>query len=240
MLEKPDLFSDSFVEDLFSFAKLTQQPVMAVLNSVPVSAPEQEFEAKKAPLLADRDDEWLATRRYAIKGEIAICERASEALRAERDSIDQEFLERFDERKSEGTKTSTYTISKSRDFNYPQIDDQTAFERYVLRTHKLYLYQKRVAVKTIQEELAIFALEKKEFLDFLEAAEYDAESCAAVFCKLYENMDDKPPQEVFGTKLLALTLANRLKEGVLEELETFYSIPGIVVVTKTRINQVHR
>lgn len=190
--------------------------------------------------LTDRDDEYLAQRRADIKKEIAALEMESEALRAERDTLDQEFMARFEERKSSGTRTTNFTISKRVDFNYPQISDQTDFEQYVLKSKKLYLYQKRLSSNSVREELAIFAAERKEFLDFLEENGYDNEACISVLRELYEHNDEKPPLQAFENKLLALTFADKLKEAVLQELDSFYSIPGINVIQKITITQVRR
>jgi hypothetical protein len=86
--------------------------------------------------------------------EIAEFARQEEALRAEKDTIDNEFRRRFEERGATATKTEKWTTFLKIDDAYPELYDRQAFEEYVIRTRDLHLLQTRISVSAVQEELA--------------------------------------------------------------------------------------
>lgn len=104
--------------------------------------------------LTQQTDDWLADERYRLGRIISQLARKDEIVRACRDSINQEFQRRFDERGSTATKTNDFTISARIDDKYPEIEDRNAFESYILSTGAIYLLQSRLSMSAVQEEIA--------------------------------------------------------------------------------------
>lgn len=189
----------------------------------------------------EQTDDWLAERRNEIKIEISELARKEEALKAERDEIDQIFVERFRERQTSGTRAGRFTISMRSDDNYPEVTDRTVFEEYVLKSGKLHLLQKRLSLSSVKEELAAFSQEHLAAVKYLEEANFSKEACIKVLMELQdEDLTEDQRKDLIGNKLEIWLLANRLKEAVLAELSEYYTIPGVNVVSKLTINQVRR
>jgi hypothetical protein len=104
--------------------------------------------------LSTMTDDELADRRDELRTKLSELARAEDEIRAEKDSIDQEFISRFTSRGSTATKTSLFTISARENDRYPELVDRNAFEAYVLANKALYLLQSRLSMKEIQDELA--------------------------------------------------------------------------------------
>lgn len=187
-------------------------------------------------VITEQTDDWLAERRAELKIEIAKIKEQDDALKAEREAIDEEFTRRFLERGSSSTRTSHYTISLREDFNYPKVDDLTDFEDYVLRTKKLHLLQKRISSNAVKEELAIRIQEKEAFTKLLNENNWDDETCREVYCDMHQ---DENEEDVLS-RVAFLSMVQQLKDTVKEELADYANLPGIEVVTKQTINAVKR
>lgn len=184
--------------------------------------------------LEDRNDEWLADRRAEIRSEIAELARKEEVLKAERDSIDQEFMDRFAARGTSGTRTSRFTISIRTDDNYPEVEDREEFEKYLLETGKLYLLQKRLSLSSVKEELAAMEQEKAAILEELEEQAWSDDACIKTLKNLNEDND------LIDRKIMALKLVDKLVEVTKNDIEEHFSIPGVNIVSKLVVNQVKR
>lgn len=189
------------------------------------------------PTLDERTDDWLAERRNEIRGELSDNARKEETLKAERDEIDQEFVRRFRERQTSGTRAGRFTISMKMDDNYPEVTDRTSFEQYVLESGKLHLLQKRLSLSSVKEELAAFEQERKASLKKLNEEGFTREVC---FTALSEIQEDHYPDDIINNKLDIWTATGRLEEGIVAEINEHYTIPGVNVVSKLTINQVKR
>ena len=198
------------------------------------------FEPAPEIELAERTDDWLAERRAAIRLEITKLTKQQEALAAEREEIEQEFFNRFTERNTSGTRTSNYTISAKQDDHYPEVEDRTEFEQYLLKTGKIHLLQKRLSLTSIREELDIMKEQKEAYLNDLEAASWDIETCRYVLVSLADSYDEPINEQVIENKLATLQATNTVKEGMKDTLNQHYSIPGIGISTKLTLNQVKR
>jgi len=102
--------------------------------------------------IQDFTDEELAQRRDVIRRRLSELSRATELHKAERAMLDEEFLRRFDERHSQGTKTEGWTIFVREDLSYPDLYDIQAFEDYIRETGNLYLLQRRISITNLEEE----------------------------------------------------------------------------------------
>ena len=187
--------------------------------------------------LSDRTDDWLAIRRAQIKPELARLKDQQDVLSEERDNINEDFKRRFAERGSSSTRAGGYTISLSEDFNYPQIEDQTELEEFVLRTKKLHLLQKRISSNAVKEELAIREQEKEGFIKLLEEENWDNQVCVQVY---YDMHLEEQEEGALANRIIFLNQIGKLEEVVKEELENYANLPGIKVVTKQTINAVKR
>lgn len=227
----------SGAEDLDVLAAVNYLPRDIAYNFYLLGIFEQE--AKKRELIqptpeiliTERTDDWLAERRSQIRAEISALTRKEEELKAEREFIDQEFTRRFAERGTSGTRTSNYTVSMKEDDLYPEIDDRTAFEEYVLETKRLHLLQKRLSMSAIKEELAAMAQERAAYIKELEAADYSPAVCKRILQEQGDYSD---------YKFELIQRSGGLKQEVLRQLEERFTIPGINIVTKNTINQVKR
>lgn len=180
--------------------------------------------------LEERGDNWLVDRRYEIKEALAEVNKQEEILKEERNEIDNELLRRFAERGTTGTKTDRFTVSVREDDNYPEVEDRTVFEEYVLDTGKLHLLQKRVALKALREELQVLEEEYATYLEELEENEWHDDACVHVLSQL----------DVPTTKIETMQQLGKLEELTKNELEEYYTIPGVNIVTKLTINQVKK
>lgn len=189
--------------------------------------------------LSERPDDWLAERRAQLKVEASKVKEQDEKIKEEREAIDEEFMRRFTERGSSSTRAGGYTISLREDFNYPQVEDQTELEEFVLRTKKLHLLQKRISSNAIKEELAIREQEKQGFLKYLEENNWDEKSCSRVYWDL-RTEEEKDQDTASVNRHVILLRLGKLQDTVKEELENYANLPGIKVVTKQSINAVKR
>lgn len=181
--------------------------------------------------IEERNDDWLAEQRNKIKLELAELKKQDDELREFRDQIDQEFMRRFEERGTSGTRTSKFTISVREDDSYPEIQDRTEFEDYILRTKNIHLLQKRLSLSAIQEELAA---KKEEYASYKEQLDnaIDKEGMAeTIYKELFQCPDNK---------LEVLKMTKQIVPTLEQELKDFFSIPGIGIVTKKTINAVKR
>lgn len=201
--------------------------------------PEEALENFKQEelVLSNQTDDWLAERRAQLKVEIALLKEKDDALKAERDEIDEEFTRRFSERGSTSTRTSHYTISLREDFNYPKVEDLTDFEDYVLRTKKLHLFQKRISSNAVKEELAIRQQEYNAFKKILDENQWNDDICKRVYIDLHQ--EDEELDFVLN-RVCVLQTVGQLKSTVEEELKAHLELPGIGVITKQTINAVKR
>lgn len=184
--------------------------------------------------LEERTDSWLADRRDEIAKEVSALKRQDEALKSERDDIDQELRRRFDERGTTGTQTSRFTLILREDDNYPEVYDRTEFEDYVLRTKKIHLLQKRLSMSSVQEELMALRDECQALKDELNASQNKEETAAALYEQLHKE------DEHVSTKIDVLRKSGMLVAALEEELESYFSIPGVQIVTKYSINSKKR
>lgn len=193
--------------------------------------------------LSERTDDWLADRRAAIRKELAELSNQQKSLTAERGEIEQEFFDRFTERDASGTRTSRYTLSAKQDDHYPEIQDRTEFESYMLRTRKLHLLQKRLALNAIREELDMMREERETYETELEEANWDIDTCRYVLMSIAEdNLTDTEEinEARIEQKLQVFQATNSLKSGICDALNRHYDIPGIGITTKLTLNQVKR
>lgn len=247
-----DMFYDD--EMLFSDNDLLDE-----LNSLPVHigwfaeklvAVEAEIEARgllePAPAieLDERTDDWLAERRAEIRKEIATLSKQQKEKSEQRDEIEQEFFRRFSERGTSGTRTSKYTMSARQDDHYPEVQDRTEFEAYLLRTGKIHLLQKRLALTAIREELDAMKQEREVYEIGLEEADWHVDACRYVLTALAEEAAAETGTAVNETlienKLKILERTKTLKSGVTDALDQHYDIPGVGITTKLTLNQVKR
>lgn len=197
--------------------------------------------------LKKRTDDWLADRRKEIENDISKLKRQEEAFKADKEEIETELMRRFDERGSEGTTTERYTISLKLDDKYPEVMDRDAFEDFVLQNEKLYLLQKRIALRSIREELNLLDQDKQDFLDELEDSNWSESACIKVLNELDQQTiaeADEANKEAVKTALQNRTkifrMQGKLKEATKEALQDRFSIPGIRIVTKKTITQQKR
>lgn len=190
--------------------------------------------------LAERTDDWLAERRAAIRLDITKLTKQQEALAAEREEIEQEFFDRFTTRGTSGTRTSNFTISARQDDHYPEVEDRTEFEQYLLETGKIHLLQKRLSLTSIREELDSMKEQKEAYLTELEDANWDIDTCRYVLTSLYDTEETDIDEQLIENKLIILSKTNTLKEGIKDALDQHFSIPGIGISTKLTLNQVKR
>lgn len=192
-------------------------------------------------LLDERTDDWLAERRADIRLAITALTKQQEALAAERDEIEQEFFRRFTERNTSGTRTAKYTISARQDDHYPEVQDRMEFEKYVLETGKLHLLQKRLSLTAIREELDALKEPREAYINILEEANWNIDTCRYVLVSLAEESGEDPiNEEVIENKLAVFTAMNRVKESMIDALDQHYAIPGVGISTKLTLNQVKR
>lgn len=183
--------------------------------------------------LEGQSDDTLADRRKAIADEIAVLQRQEEALKAERDSIDQEFKDRFNERGTEGTKTSRFTLSLITDDAYPMIEDRTAFEDYILKTGDLHLLQKRPAINALKEELSIKQVERANYEQRLDDANWDSSVCEEVLRELSDG-------DIENRLTVLRLIDGGLKTATQSALEEKFSVPGIAFKKNVTLRQVKR
>ena len=183
-------------------------------------------------------DDVLADRRYEIRGEISQLKRLDEALKAERNSIDQEFTRRFKERGSTGARTANSTITLNVEDHYPEVYDRQEFETYVLHTGKLHLIQKRVAMGSLQEEIMVLEEEVTIWRTRYKEAKTDVEQ-QEVARKIMQELLEIPSDSI-DEKLTILVLTKQLDQYIENALKEHASIPGINLVQKETINQVKR
>jgi hypothetical protein len=181
----------------------------------------------------------LAQRRYDIKGEISNLKREDELLKAERDSIDQEFERRLKSRGSTATKAGGFTITLKEDDKYPMIGDHTVFETYVLDTKKLHLLQKRLSMTSIQEELAAMRAEQTALRTQLVEAQ-TKEDINSIFAKVKEFISHNAITNISLRNPNSFSRTEDLKVYLDELLDTVYQIPGISLVTHITLNQTKR
>jgi len=186
--------------------------------------------------LEERTDDWLAERRDAIKREVALVKKQDDILKEERELIDAEFVRRFEERGTSGTKAARFTISIKEDDHYPETYDRTDFENYVLETKKIHLLQKRLSLSAVQEELAAMREEYEAYSKRLNKS-IDKEATAE---EIYRELNIIQDESVLENKLSILKATKQLVSTLEQELLDYYSIPGIRVVTKRTINSVKR
>jgi hypothetical protein len=232
-------------EELLEFYNLLPRELGATLSALEKVDAEVEARELFDPVVLlgpeEQTDDWLAERRNEIRLEISELARKEEALKAERDEIDQIFIERFRERQTSGTRAGRFTVSMRMDDNYPEVTDRTVFEEYVLKSGKLHLLQKRLSLSSVKEELAAFVQEHAAAVKALEEANFSKEACAKVLQDIQdESWTEEQRESLAENKLNVLLTTGRLKEAVLSELDEYYKIPGVNVVSKLTINQVRR
>lgn len=186
--------------------------------------------------LTERSDDWLASQRNEIRIKLSELSRQDEALRAQREEIDQEFMRRFDERGTSGTRTSNYVITMREDASYPEITDRSEFEDYILQTHKIHLLQKRLSLSAIQEELAPLEEEHETYLNRLNNALDPNETAKEIYFELFGSEDN----ELLQNKIAILEELGQLVEALQIDLKEYFSIPGISLRTKRVINALKR
>lgn len=233
-------------EEQARFKASDDETLLALYNAYPreldagfalLTAVEREIKSRELLypppeiLITERDDNWLAERRSQIRQELSANTRKEEELKAERKFIDQEFTRRFNERKTSGTRTANYTLSMEEDSLYPEIEDRTAFEEYVLDTGHLHLLQKRLSLSSVKEELAAMAQERASYIKELEGSNYDPQVCKRILQERGEYSD---------YKFSLIQQSGGLKQEVLRQFEERFTIPGVNIITKTTINQVKR
>lgn len=186
--------------------------------------------------LQDRNDDWLGEKRNDIKLQLSVLKKQEDALRELRDEIDEELMRRFNERGTSGTRTSRFTISVREDDSYPEIEDRTLFEDYVISTKKIHLLQKRLSLSAIQEELAAMQEEYTTYKDKLSKSINKDATAESIYKELFGSDDN----ELLENKISILKQLDKLVPTLEEELKDYFSVPGIRVVTKKSINSVKR
>lgn len=184
--------------------------------------------------LAERTDDWLAERRNEIKLVLAEAKKQEEALRLERELIDQEFIDRFEKRGTKGTQAARFTVFMKEDANYPEIINRSDFEEYVLNTRKLHLLQKRLSLSAIQEELAALQEEYNFYKDRLANSVNKDEEAERIYKDLFGTGDD----ELLDNKIHILKWTQKIVPTLEQELKDHFSVPGVDVRMKQTINAV--
>jgi hypothetical protein len=196
--------------------------------------------------LEDRTDDWLADKRKEIEKSISILKREQEQLTAEKKDIEDEFFRRFSERNSQGTTTANWALSAKIDDAYPTVGDREVFEEYMLKTGKLHLLQKRLAVTAIREELDLMAAEKAHWLEELEENQWDTETCERALRWMHEEEQDQynmseeeriTSDAAFDNKMLVVKQLGQLSQVAKETIENHYKVPGIDLEQKLTLYQ---
>jgi hypothetical protein len=227
-----------------------EEDLLGLLNSIPrdigffiacLEAVENEVYAREIFVdsiitLQERNDDWLGEKRNDIKLQLSSLKKQEDALRELRDDIDEELMRRFDERGTSGTRTSRFTISVREDDSYPEIEDRTLFEDYVISTKKIHLLQKRLSLSAIQEELAAMQEEYVTYRDRLAKSINKETTAESIYKELFGGDDN----ELLDNKINILKYTNNLVSTLEEDLKDYFSVPGIRVVTKKSINSVKR
>lgn len=198
--------------------------------------------------LKERSDDWLAERRGELRKELSEVSDREKAFRQERNDIDQEFMDRFTARETSGTRTDRYTISCKQDDAYPEVEDRTDFENFVLETGKIHLLQKRLSLAAIKEELSEMERTRESLLEILDEEKWSEESCVDVLTTLFnETLDTVSDtsqhdglKNGFDSKLSLIKKLGTLQDFTKDEIDSQYIIPGISLVTRMTINQVKR
>jgi len=192
--------------------------------------------------LSERDDDWLAERRYDIKSELVVANSKVEELKNEREDIDEELKRRFSERKTSGTRTNRFTLSMGEDDNYPIVIDRNEFEDYILKTGNIHLLQKRLSLTATREELDALNAEKQGILDKLEEAKWSDDICVDVMLALSKEDASTVDEivEIHNRKILVLRATGKLQEATKNALDEHYTIPGVGIEPKLTISQVKR
>lgn len=194
-------------------------------------------------MLSERTDDWLADRRATIRKEIAALTNQQKSLTAERGEIEQEFFDRFSERNASGTRTSRFTLSARQDDHYPEIQDRTEFEQYILRTGKLHLLQKRLALASIREEFDVMREEREAYETELVESDWDIDVCRYVLTAVAEDEladGEELNEERIEQKLQIFRATKSLQSGMRDILDRHYDVPGVGITTKLTLNQVKR
>lgn len=250
-MELDSRFNFDDTDDVISnCSSYTDEALLTSLNSLPrtiayniatLEAVETEIQAREMFIepvitLQERNDDWLGEKRNDIKLELAKLKKQEDALRELRDEIDDELMRRFEERGTSGTRTARFTISVREDDSYPEIEDRTLFEDYVISTKKIHLLQKRLSLSAIQEELAAMQEEYNNYKDMLVKSSNKEATAEKIYYELFGSDDN----ELLGNKINILKQLGKLVSTLEEELKDHFSVPGIRVVTKKAINSVKR
>lgn len=222
-------------EELFSWLNLLPRVIETLTKNLELV--QQEASTILVPVeidIKERTDDWLAERRNEIKAELALLKKSDDALRAEREEIDQEFIRRFSERGTRGTRAARFTISLKEDDSYPEIVDRTEFEDYVLSTKKLHLLQKRLSLSAIQEELAVLQEEYDAYATRLESSINKEATAEDIYKELFSSSDD----ELLLNKINILKMTGTLVSTLEQDLKSHFSVPGVDIRKKQTINAV--
>lgn len=92
----------------------------------------------------------LSDSLFAKRAEIAKAESRVKELMAERGEIESKLIAEMKEAGTDIVRGKKATVSISETIR-PQLQDQEAFNRFVLRKKALHLFERRIAVKAYQE-----------------------------------------------------------------------------------------
>lgn len=95
----------------------------------------------------------LITKSKALRDIAAEHTRLSDAAKAEREEIDKQIIDMLEAQGVDSTRTDVASVSISKT-SCPNVDDWDAFADYVVANHAVYLLQKRVSGKAIEELVA--------------------------------------------------------------------------------------
>ena len=95
----------------------------------------------------------LITRSKNLRDEAKEYDRLAAQAKSERDEIDVLIIALLDAQGVDSTRTDVATVSVSTT-SHPNVDDWDAFTDFVVANHAVYLLQRRVSAKAVEELIA--------------------------------------------------------------------------------------
>ncbi len=95
----------------------------------------------------------LITRSKNLRNEATEYTKLADEAKRQREEIDQLIIEKLEEQGVDSTRTDVATVSISVT-NHPNVEDWDAFAEYVVENNAVYLLQRRVSSKAVEELVA--------------------------------------------------------------------------------------
>lgn len=92
----------------------------------------------------------LITQSKNLRNEATEYTRLADQAKAAREEIDRKIIEILEEQGVDSTRTDVASVSISVT-NHPNVDDWDAFAEYVVENNAVYLLQRRVSAKAVEE-----------------------------------------------------------------------------------------